>query len=157
MVNAKYHCPDCGSGLIEADVEFSSSAKMSPMRFLKFRVAPSLLMSSAECGELHGLSKREGSAAVYFVMESKQNPDDISGDRIAVKVPGLESTEIWLLEAGQQPAIDRAAGFETRSQSLLVLKSRQLAALLGHTGRPRSGVLLGAHCRRCYGPIGESA
>lgn len=85
--------------------------------------------------ELAAIAKREGAIQASLVVStekhSKANQIALASaaDYVAIKIPSIEGTEIWLVAREDQESVEKTVGFETVSKPLLVFQSDQLDRL----------------------------
>ncbi len=125
-----YWCTSDATALAEAEIEYAD--KKSPSIYVKFDLKKEALGAFPELGSI---AKREGAIRVSLVIWTTTpwtlpsnlgislNPEF---EYVAIKVPALEGTEIWIVAKGLQESFEKAVGFEKASQPLLTFKAEKL-------------------------------
>lgn len=125
-----YWCPSCVTALAEAEIEYAE--KKSPSIYVKFDLPSETLRAFPELSEV---AKREGASRTCILIWTTTPwtlPANLGislhpeFDYVAIKVPTLEGTEIWIVAQGLQEKIEKLAGFEKLSQPLLTFKGAKL-------------------------------
>jgi isoleucyl-tRNA synthetase len=125
-----YWCPNDATALAEAEIEYSE--KKSPSVHVKFDLTDEAL---AAFPELAQIAKREAAVRTSIIIWTTTPwtlPSNLGislhpeFDYVAIKAPGLEGTEIWIVAKGLQESFEKAAGFEKVSTPLLTFKAEKL-------------------------------
>ncbi len=123
-------CSHDGTALAEAEIEYAP--KKSPSIYVKFDLTREAL---DHFPELKKISQAEGAirtSVLIWTTTPWTLPSNLGialhpeFDYVAIKVPSLEGTEIWIVAKGLQESVEKAAGFTTVSQPLLTFKSEKL-------------------------------
>ncbi len=123
-------CPSCGTALAEAEIEYAD--KKSPSIYVKFDLRPEAL---AAFPELAAAAKKEGAirtSVVIWTTTPWTLPSNLGislhpeFDYVAIKVPAIEGTEIWIVAKELQVAVETAAGMKPGSTPVLTFKADKL-------------------------------
>ncbi|OFZ20622.1 MAG: isoleucine--tRNA ligase [Bdellovibrionales bacterium GWB1_55_8] len=144
-------CASCATALAEAEIEYAD--KKSPSIYVKFDLEQDAINAIPA---LANVAKEEAATRVSLViwtttpwtlpanMGISLHPEY---DYVAIKVPGLDGTEIWLVAKGLQEQFEKAVGFEKASEPLLTFKAAALDRK--HAKHPfierKSLIMLGEH------------
>jgi isoleucyl-tRNA synthetase len=125
-----YWCPTDATALAEAEIEYAD--KKSPSIYVKFDLSKEAL---DHFPELRDIAKREGAIRTSIIiwtttpwtlpanMGISLHPEF---DYVAVKAPGLDGTEIWIVAQGLQEGFEKAIGWGKTSTPLLTFKAEKL-------------------------------
>ena len=125
-----YWCANDATALAEAEIEYAD--KKSPSIYVKFDLSQEALDSFPE---LKTIAPREGAIRVSLIIWTTTPwtlPANLGitlhpeFDYVALKAPGLEGTEIWIVAKGLQEAFEKAVGWEKPSIPLLTFKAEKL-------------------------------
>ncbi len=123
-------CASCTTALAEAEIEYAD--KKSPSIYVKFDLADDAVSAFPELAEI---ARREGATRTSLIIWTTTPwtlPANLGislhpeFDYVAIKVPALEGTEIWIVAKGLQESFEKAAGFEKPSTPLLTFKAERL-------------------------------
>ncbi|OFZ55988.1 MAG: isoleucine--tRNA ligase, partial [Bdellovibrionales bacterium RIFOXYC1_FULL_54_43] len=123
-------CASCTTALAEAEIEYAD--KKSPSIYVKFDLTDDAIRAFPELAEI---VRREGATRTSLIIWTTTPwtlPANLGislhpeFDYVAIKVPALEGTEIWIVAKGLQESFERAAGFEKPSTTLLTFKAERL-------------------------------
>ncbi len=116
-------CPTCAAPCILSEIKFVE--KKSRSVYVKFDLTNESVWAFPELGEI---SRNEGAVRVCILVETL-NPWVLpfslgislhsKWDYVAIKVPALDGTEIWIVAQIFQEAIEKFIGFEKHSLPLL--------------------------------------
>jgi isoleucyl-tRNA synthetase len=125
-----YWCPTDATALAEAEIEYAD--KKSPSIYVKFDLSKEAL---AHFPELKKVSEQEGAIRTSLIiwtttpwtlpanMGISLHPEF---DYVAIKAPGLDGTEVWIVAKGLQESFEKAIGWEKTSEPLLTFKAEKL-------------------------------
>ncbi len=125
-----YWCPSCGTALAEAEIEYAD--KKSPSIYVKFDLRPEAL---AAFPELAAAAKKEGAirtSVVIWTTTPWTLPANLGismhpeFDYVAIKVPAIEGTELWIVAKELQAAVETAAGMKPGAPPVLTFKAEKL-------------------------------
>jgi isoleucyl-tRNA synthetase len=125
-----YWCANDATALAEAEIEYAD--KKSPSIYVKFDLPKETLEAFPELKTIVGREGAVRTSIIIWTTTPWTLPANLGiamhpeFDYVALKVPSLEGTEIWIVAKGMQEAFEKAAGFEKTSIPLLTFKAEKL-------------------------------
>jgi hypothetical protein len=74
---------------------------------------------------LYKLYEQEGAISVLDASTRQGSTDEW----VLIKVPTIDGTELWLVEASEQESVEKKIGFQKKSNPLLTLSKEQLKCI----------------------------
>jgi hypothetical protein len=104
------------------------------VNYLKFDL---LRASLAEFAELAQVAKKAGATRVSLIVEASDGSPEAScegmgvaihpeSEYVAIKVPTLDGTELWIMARGLQERVEKTVGFARVSIPMIIFRSESL-------------------------------
>jgi len=125
-----YWCTSCATALAEAEIEYAD--KKSPSIYVKFELRPEALQAFPE---LEAAKKKSGAERVSVVIWTTTPwtlPSNLAialhpeFDYVAIEVPSVEGTQLYIVAQGLQEAFEKAVGAAAPFKTALTFKAERL-------------------------------